>query len=106
MDADKPAEVNNGTADWDYHEDHDDDHDADHHVTEVNYYSYDQISYGDGHQPQPPAPVTSDWGQEDADPWGASSPVKETAPAPAKDNQEYAGEIAQAICLYTFDATR
>lgn len=40
--------VNNGTADWDYNEDHDDDHE-DHHVTEVNYYSYDQISYGDGH---------------------------------------------------------
>jgi len=48
MDVDKPIEVNNGTADWDYNEDHDDDHE-DHHVTEVNYYSYDQISYGDGH---------------------------------------------------------
>ena len=48
----------------------------------------------------PPASVT------DAYPWGASSPVKESTPAPVNDMEEYNGEIAQAICLYTFDATR
>ena len=94
MDKDKPADVTNGAGDWDY--ENDDDHDTEHQVTEVNYYSYDQIR--DDHVTAP-APLTTDWAQEEADPWGSSSPVQETGV------EEYSGEMATAICLYTFDAT-
>ena len=71
-------------------------------MSEVNYYSYDQISYGEPVQSRQPDP---DWGQEDADPWGSSSPVKET-PAPVQEEGKgYSGEVAQAVVLYNFDAT-
>jgi len=104
MDEEKPQDYGGNAAhDWDYHDDHDSDQ-----VTEVNYYSYDQISYGDSQQgaaPPQPAPVSADPWPQDEDPWGSSSPAQEQPPAPEPVMEEYTGEVAQAVVLYTFDAT-
>ena len=72
-------------------------------MSEVNYYSYDQINYGEPVQiRQPQTQTEADWGQED---WGSSSPVKETSAPVQEEEQGYSGEVAQAVVLYNFDAT-
>lgn len=86
METEKVSDNTGAVADWDYQDDNDD---TDHH----HHYA---------------AAASQPHTQHDAaawdthDDWGASSPVQETAPAPPA---EYSGELAQAIVLYSFDAS-
>ena len=85
MEVEKVSDNAGAGADWDYQDDND----------ETDNHHYPATTQ---HQMQPDAAA---WDTQDD--WGSCSPVQETAPAaPAA---EYTGELAQAIVLYTFDAS-